>query len=307
LVVDPVVAFIASGTDTHRDAAVRRVLAPLAEMARRQHVAVLAVAHLNKGNAAKLLDRLGGSVAFGAAPRSVLAFARNPDDPDGDQGSQRVIEHAKSNHGTYARTLAAHIEGVEVDRVGSVSRLVIDGETEIGPEDLHPGADGSSGSDVEEAIVEALTDGERASREVKAQVAPACGVTPKTVQRAAMRMRDRGELVVNETGFPARTFWSIATVRTPQSGHRVPTEDVLTVNPQYSRAIPTVDASSEDTHAGVSSLMSFAQAADHLEVDHQVLSWLVSDGVLIAHQEGRQRLFDRAEVDACRNHVEVER
>lgn len=44
VVVDPVSAFIAGGVDTHRDAAVRRVLAPFAE---RNELAVVGVAHLN--------------------------------------------------------------------------------------------------------------------------------------------------------------------------------------------------------------------------------------------------------------------
>jgi RecA-family ATPase len=99
VVVDPVSAFIGGGVDTHREAAVRRVLAPLAGLAERQDLAVLGVAHLNKDQAAKLLNRVSGSVAFGAAPRSVLAFAHDPDDPDGERGSERVIVDAKGNWG----------------------------------------------------------------------------------------------------------------------------------------------------------------------------------------------------------------
>ena len=133
VVVDPVTAFIGGGVDTHRDAAVRRVLAPLAGLAERQGLGVLGVAHLNKDSTAKLLARVGGSVAFGAAPRSVLAFARHPDDSDGEQGVERVIVHAKSNHGRYAPSLAARIEPREVSEVGEVSRLVIVGECDVGP------------------------------------------------------------------------------------------------------------------------------------------------------------------------------
>nr|MBA2278106.1 AAA family ATPase [Chloroflexia bacterium] len=136
LAVDPVTAFIGGGVDTHRDAAVRRVLAPLSGLAERQRLAAVGIAHLNKDTAGKLLSRVGGSVAFGAAPRSVLAFARHPDDPDGEQGVERVIVHAKSNHGRYAPSLAARIESREVIEVGEVSRLVIAGECEVGPDDL---------------------------------------------------------------------------------------------------------------------------------------------------------------------------
>jgi AAA domain len=133
VVVDPVAAFIGARIDTHRDASVRRVLAPLAGLAERQRLTVAGIAHLNKDAAAKLLSRVGGSVAFGAAPRSVLAFARHPDDPGGERGLERVIGHAKSNHGRYAPSLAARIEGHEVAEVGSVSRLVITGECDVAP------------------------------------------------------------------------------------------------------------------------------------------------------------------------------
>lgn len=136
VIVDPITAFMSGQVDTHRDAAVRRVLAPLAGLAERQQLAVVGVAHLNKDTAGKLLSRVGGSVAFGAAPRSVLAFARHPDDPDGEQGIERVIVHAKSNHGRYAPSLAARIESRAVETVGEVSRLVIDGECQVGPDDL---------------------------------------------------------------------------------------------------------------------------------------------------------------------------
>ena len=140
VVVDPVSAFIGGGVDTHRDAAVRRVLAPLAGLAERQDLAVAGIAHLNKDQAAKLLNRVGGSVAFGAAPRSVLAFARHPDDSDGEQGVERVIVHAKSNHGRYAPSLAGRIESCDVPTVGDVSRLVIVGECQVSP----PGEPGGS-------------------------------------------------------------------------------------------------------------------------------------------------------------------
>ena len=213
-VVDPVAAFIGGGTDTHRDASVRRVLAPLAGLAERRHLAAVAVAHLNKDTAGKLLARVGGSVAFGAAPRSVLAFARHPDDPDGDQGSERVIVHAKSNHGDYAPTLAARIEGREVEAVGSVSRLVITGESEIGAEDLAAQSGGDDHHDRDAAadwLADELADGQwRESRPLKASAKDA-GHSERTIQRAkkTLGIEDRRE------GFPAVSEWRLPAVAPP--------------------------------------------------------------------------------------------
>jgi len=213
VVVDPVSAFIGGGVDTHRDAAVRRVLAPLAGLAERQDLAVAGIAHLNKDQAAKLLNRVGGSVAFGAAPRSVLAFARHPDDSDGEQGVERVIVHAKSNHGRYAPSLAGRIESCDVPTVGDVSRLVIVGECQVSPEDL-----GSSGGDARsdrdaaaEWLADELADGEwHTSRELKAR-ARAAAITEKMLRGARERLgvEDRRE------GFPAVSEWRLAVVPSP--------------------------------------------------------------------------------------------
>jgi hypothetical protein len=257
LIIDPVAAFISTGVDTHRDAAVRRVLAPLADMAQRQTVCVLAVAHLNKSTAARLLDRLSGSVAFGAAPRSVLAFARDPDDSNGEQGTHRVIVHAKSNHGCYAPTVAAHIEGVEVEHIGSVSRLVIDGESNISPEDLRldGNRDRANGEAIREAIVDALADGEHRATEVKARIAAKLGVSERTVERMANQMESAGELERVSRDFPRVRYWMLALA----TGWRrdVATASVATENSPYSQPIAGVEAPSSDTSFDGSLLDSF--------------------------------------------------
>jgi RecA-family ATPase len=221
VVVDPVAAFIGGGTDTHRDAAVRRVLTPLAQLAERQHLAVLAVAHLNKDTAGKLLARVGGSIAFGAAPRSVLAFARHPEDPGGDQGIERVIVAAKSNHGQYAPSLAARIEGREVEAVGSVSRLVITGECEIGADDLgaQTGGDHHDRDAAAEWLADELADGQwHESRSLKARAKDA-DHSERTLKRAkqALGVEDRRE------GFQAVSEWRLA-VGPPPSQATGPTE-----------------------------------------------------------------------------------
>jgi len=199
IVIDPVSAYIGSGVDTHKDASVRRVLAPLAKVAEEHQISILGVAHLNKSQAEKLLDRVGGSVAFGAAPRSVLAFARDPEDPAGERGARRVILHAKSNHGAYAPTLAAHIEEFHVPVVGGVSRLIIDGRTEIGPEDLRVVSreERTETEDAKEWLVGELADGDwHQSAEIKARAARE-GISQKVLRRA----RERLGVEIGRAGF----------------------------------------------------------------------------------------------------------
>jgi hypothetical protein len=197
LVVDPVGAFLSEQTDSHKNASVRRALAPLAELADREQTAVAAVCHLNKNAAERLVARISGSGAFGEAARSVLGFARHPDDPDGEKGLERVIVHAKSNWGRYAPTLTCRLESrlldLPDDDRADVGFLVITGESDIGPEDLMSG--GGSGDDRAELteamewLEDELADDEwHESRPVK-EAAKAAGIAARTLQRACEELR----------------------------------------------------------------------------------------------------------------------
>ncbi len=111
VIVDPVSAFM-SRVDTHKNAEVRSdVLDPLAELAERRGVTVLAVTHFNKGSGGNSLERVSGSVAFPAAARVVWGFARDPDDP-----GRRLMLLGKNNLGPEIPGLAFRIVGLENGR-----------------------------------------------------------------------------------------------------------------------------------------------------------------------------------------------
>jgi hypothetical protein len=217
LVIDPISAFLSAGTDTHRDASVRRALAPLAALADRLDLVVVVVAHLTKGESTKLLNRVSGSGAFVNAARSLLALAPSPDDPDGESGNERVLVHVRGNWGKLAPTLAARVEERWVDLDDGtrkdVGYLEITGESHIGVDDLQRGADDeNTAGDVEEAITAALADGPRPSREVKAQVASDLQCSRKTVERGGVRMSKRQppELIISpKSGFQPTNTWSL--------------------------------------------------------------------------------------------------
>jgi hypothetical protein len=86
---------------------------------------------------------------------------------------------------------------------------VITGECNVGPEDLGAGDERDDGQDVEETILAALADGKRPSREIKQAVTAEIGCSRQTVERAAKRLAERGELVVESGGFPRRTTWAL--------------------------------------------------------------------------------------------------
>ena len=174
LVVDPIAAFVSATINTHADAPVRRALAPLAQMAEALDLAVVVVMHLTKDESRTLMARVGGSGAFVNAARSVLALVRDPDDPEGEQGKRRLLVHPASNWGTYAPTLAFHIESRDVitddNFTSSVGYLVEDGESSVTVDDVQRGPD-DAGGDAEEAIAAALAPGPRPSLDVKGEVA----------------------------------------------------------------------------------------------------------------------------------------
>jgi putative DNA primase/helicase len=81
IVIDPVSAYM-DGSDSHNNAEVRGLLAPLSELARAIGAAIVAVTHLNKGAGGSALYRATGSLAFVAAARAAFLVTRDKADQD---------------------------------------------------------------------------------------------------------------------------------------------------------------------------------------------------------------------------------
>ncbi|WP_343038769.1 AAA family ATPase [Pseudoxanthomonas kalamensis] len=92
VVIDPISAYLA-GVDSHKNADVRGVLAPMSALAAKRGVAVIGVSHLNKGQTAAIY-RSSGSLAFVAAARSVYLLAKSDDAPE-----RRLLLPIKNNLG----------------------------------------------------------------------------------------------------------------------------------------------------------------------------------------------------------------
>jgi RecA-family ATPase len=114
VVIDPLVAFLAGKIDSWKDSSVRQALAPLSKVAEQTGAGVLVIAHLNKGSGDDPLQRLGGSIGIAAAARSVLLLGRNPNDPNTERGSKRVLAQVKTNLGEPSKSLAYTITPVTV-------------------------------------------------------------------------------------------------------------------------------------------------------------------------------------------------
>jgi hypothetical protein len=116
VIIDPVTAYLGDKTDGHSNTDVRRVLAPLAALAERCSVTVLAVTHDRKGGGAAG-ERTLGSVAFTAAPRAVWAVTPETGE-DGAATGRTIFTRIKGNLGPDPGGLAYEIEPY---RVGSGS------------------------------------------------------------------------------------------------------------------------------------------------------------------------------------------
>ncbi len=76
VIIDPITAYL-GGTDNYKNADVRAVLAPLADLAARVGAAVVAVSHLRKSNEGAAILSVSGSLAFVAASRAAYLIIRD--------------------------------------------------------------------------------------------------------------------------------------------------------------------------------------------------------------------------------------
>jgi hypothetical protein len=174
-IIDPLNAYLGTGLDTHRDAPLRSVLGPLAAMANKYDVAVIAVMHINKGNSSQPLYRVIGSIAYVAAARSVLVVGRDPED------ERSPIRHVVAVKHSLAESAPPSLK-FELRQ----GRLLWAGESRLTARQLLAPPDGETRSSLDEAIavLEAiLADGSQPTKEVE-RLALQAGVSKRTLERA---------------------------------------------------------------------------------------------------------------------------
>lgn len=197
VVVDPITAFLGD-TDSHKNAEVRALLAPLKDLASRHEVAVLAVSHLNKGNGGNALYRVSGSLAFVAAARAAWLIVKDPDDEQ-----RRLVLPSKNNLAPDVGGFAYRI-GTAMTSVGNVP--VIHWEPErvdvSAIEALSPDFERDARAEASQFIVDCFNEG---TTEAKAIMTAArnAGIAEKTLRRAKA---DLG-IVSRKIGFAKTAKW----------------------------------------------------------------------------------------------------
>jgi putative DNA primase/helicase len=189
VIIDPVDAHLGGGVDSHKKAEVQAALGILARLAQRYDCAVLAVAHLNKGDSRDVLTKVVGSVGFTTSVRAVLAVGEHPDEP-----ADRVCVLRKANMADAAAVPAFRyrVESVAVEAPGGAEPIDTAGVVVLGEEHgLDPNAilsipDAEERTARDEAadwLRDVLADGPLPAKSVKRMAADA-DISPRTLQRA---------------------------------------------------------------------------------------------------------------------------
>ena len=181
LLLDPVVAAVAA--DSHKNTEVRRGLQPVVDLAEKMQCAVLGITHLSKNTSGREpLERIAGSIAFGAVARVALATVR-----PADQDAPRRLVRAKSNIGPDTGGFEYTLFSAPVPGFGFNSQTVEWGQMLEGTaRELMavetPDNEGER-EDAEVFLMDTLKDGPVATRDIRA-AATAHGHGWRTVNRA---------------------------------------------------------------------------------------------------------------------------
>lgn len=189
LICDPVV--LAVRGDSHKNAEVRRGLQPLVDFGQRHGAAVLGVSHFSKGTAGREpLERVCGSLAFGALARIVWGTVKDKQDPD-----KRLLVRMKSNIGVDGGGFSYSLSTIQLenDAVGLVIRWgdIIVGEARFiigtAEDQENSGTWVSALEDASAFLEDLLASGPLPAQKVKAEAIEA-GYSLATIRRAKNRL-----------------------------------------------------------------------------------------------------------------------
>jgi hypothetical protein len=188
IIIDPITAYLGA-TDSHKTADVRALLAPVADLAARHAVAIVAISHLNKGGGNEAMGRITGSVAFVAAARAAFLVQK-----DAEDARRRLFLPVKNNLGTDETGLAFRI--VEKDIGGGIrapaiewedERVTISADEALAAATANDGEEGDALRDAMEFLRDSLSAGPVSRKTIKGD-ANASGISEASLRRAKTRL-----------------------------------------------------------------------------------------------------------------------
>jgi len=210
LILDPIVNAVSG--DSHKNTEVRRGLQPVVDFGTRTGCAILGITHFSKGSVGRSpLERLVGSLAFGALARVVMVAATRENQDDAP--TSRIFMRAKSNIGPddggygYDLEQTPILEKPEICASRVTWGKAIDGKARdvLNQAEAVKDSESTAIAEARAFLREALSDGKRSAAELKAEAQEA-GVAWRTVERA------KDGLVIVEKGGKAegkKWFWRL--------------------------------------------------------------------------------------------------
>jgi RecA-family ATPase len=213
VILDPIQSYIGGKVDNHSANQVRDKLDPLGEVAKRNAVAILLIAHLAKTTKTRAVNSILGSVDYGALVRSTLLIGSPPEAPN-----SRVVVHIKHSYGNGADSL-----GFVINSNGKTSAITWQkGKSPYTAEDLFalPERRTKQQTQVDNAIKwlrDSLADGEpRKAKELQDEWEEETGIDARKLREAALKL---GVDRKHEGGKNGPRIWRLSP-RKFEAGHR---------------------------------------------------------------------------------------
>lgn len=198
VVIDPLMAHLGGSVNSHRDADVRRALAPLADLAHRLGCAVVVVRHLNKSGRSTAIYRGGGSIGIIGAARVGLLLAEHPEQED-----VRVLAPVKNNLAVFPPSVSLALEQAPEHDVARVEWLdTCDLTADELLQGSGPGRPDEKRQEAIDFLEEMLSDGPVPAQEVKDR-ADEEGIMTMTLRRA----KEELDVEKEKEGFGSTGRW----------------------------------------------------------------------------------------------------
>jgi KaiC/GvpD/RAD55 family RecA-like ATPase len=231
IIVDPISAYMGD-SDSHKNADVRAVLGPVAELAAKYHVTILAISHLGKSENSALY-RVLGSIAFIAAARIVHVLARDKADPE-----RRIFATLKNNLAPFSQALAFTIDNTP-SIVWEPDAFDMNAAELLAPDFVNrkPGPRADKLEAAKSLIAEFLGDGEEHSARELDDLARERGISPSRMKQA------RRDLGVQARKDEFEGAWRVRLAKSPSSSSSS-NSDSSTNDARKSNVIDIVDTKS---------------------------------------------------------------
>jgi putative DNA primase/helicase len=205
LIIDPIVNAVSG--DSHKNGEVRRALQPVVDFAEKLKCAVLGITHFSKGGQGKdPLERVTGSLAFGALARVVLVTAKiSP----GDE-VQRIVCRAKSNIGpdtggfSYSLDQTEVIPGIFSSYSSWGSMLEGTARELLSEQDQSEGGSSSALDSAKDFLYKLLLNGELSQQTIQDE-AETAGHSWATVRRAKSLLN----IISSKSVLDKRWYWKL--------------------------------------------------------------------------------------------------